>query len=207
MLTSEPKRAFTCRAEQRLLTECCGRSERLPNANSSAKTAVPKLCIFSPLCTTEQPSTVFMPGRVRLLGDTLFIRIITAVLHYLFQVEVVCFQYCPVEDRKVYSMIIVSIGEEQRSLQEATPTWINEQVNRRRADGQPICARVSIQQGGLNLSLATPNCSSTQGGGRRPPNPNEKELCALWADRGLNDPHFSGGNLVAFLAQLRRLFA
>lgn len=102
-------------------------------------------------------------------------------------------------------MIIVSIGEEQRSLQDATPVWINEQIQRRRADGQPICARVSIQQGGLNMSLATPNCTSTQGSGRRP-TPDEQELFALWADRGLNDPHFSGGNLLAFLAQLRRLF-
>jgi len=46
-------------------------------------------------------------------------------------------------------MIIVSIGEKQRSLQDATPVWINEQIQRRHADGQPICARVSIQQGRL----------------------------------------------------------
>ncbi len=103
-------------------------------------------------------------------------------------------------------MIIVSIGEEQRSLQEATPAWINEQIQRRRADGQLICAKVLIQQGGLNMSLATPCCASPQGGGR-PPNPNEKELFALWGDRGLNAPHFTGGNLVAFLEQLRHLFA
>jgi len=103
-------------------------------------------------------------------------------------------------------MIIVSIGEEQRALQDATPAWVNEQIQRRRGDGQSICVRVSIKQGGLNMSLATPNCASTQGEGRTP-NPNEKELFALWADRGLNDPHFSGGNLVAFLAQLRRFFA
>lgn len=102
-------------------------------------------------------------------------------------------------------MIIVSIGNEQRALQDATPAWIQEQIQRRRADGQSICARVSIQQDGLNVNLATPSCVSSQGGGR-PPNPNEKEVFALWADRGLNDPHFSGGNLVAFLAQLRRLF-
>lgn len=103
-------------------------------------------------------------------------------------------------------MIIVSIGEEQRTLQDATPAWINEQIQRRRADGQSICARVVIHQGGLNMSLATPNCASTQGGGRLP-SQSEKELFALWANRGLNDPHFSGGNLVAFLAQLKRLFA
>lgn len=114
-------------------------------------------------------------------------------------------EFSPLGSRKVYSMIIVSIGEEQRSLQDATPVWINEQIQRRRADGQSICAKISIQQGGINMSLATPNCISTPGGRRRPTQ-EEKELFALWADRGLNDPHFSGGNLVAFLAQLRRLF-
>jgi len=102
-------------------------------------------------------------------------------------------------------MIIVSIGGEQRSLKDATPAWINEQIQRRRADGQLICAKVLIRQGGLNISLATPCCADTQGGGR-PPNSNEKELLALWDDRGLNTPHFTGGNMVAFLAQLRHLF-
>lgn len=102
-------------------------------------------------------------------------------------------------------MITIRIGEEHRSLQEATPSWITEQIQRRRADGQAVCVRVSIQHGGLNMSLATPNCASTQGGGR-PPTQNEKELFTLWADRGLNDPDFSGGNLVAFVAQLRRSF-
>lgn len=96
-------------------------------------------------------------------------------LHKLLHVEAVCLRYSLVGSRKVYSMIIVSIGAEQRSLQDATPVWINEQVQRRRADGQPICARVSIQQGGLNMSLATPNCTSTQGGGRRP-TPDENDL-------------------------------
>ena len=66
-------------------------------------------------------------------------------------------------------MIIVSIGGEQYSLTDVTPAWINEQIQRRRADGHPICARVSIQRGGLNMSLATPKGTSMQGGGRRPP--------------------------------------
>lgn len=104
------------------------------------------------------------------------------------------------------TVIIVTIGEQQRSLQEVTAEWINQQIQRRRADGRPVCARVSIQQGGLNMALSTPNCGNAGGGGRLP-NSNEKEVFRLWADRGLDDPHFSGGNLVAFLAQLKRSFA
>lgn len=100
-------------------------------------------------------------------------------------------------------MIAVRIGEEERSLQEATEQWINHQIQRRRADNQAICVRVSIRQGGLDMALATPSCNGA-GGGRRTPNANEMEVFRLWKERGLDEPEFSGGNLVAFLAQLKR---
>lgn len=103
------------------------------------------------------------------------------------------------------TMITVTIGEEERTLQEATEQWINHQIQRRRADGMAICVRVSIRQGGLDMILATPSCIS-RGGSGRAPNANEKEIFGLWNQRGLNDPNFSGGNLIAFLAQLKRSF-
>jgi len=103
-------------------------------------------------------------------------------------------------------VITVNIGQEQRSLHEATPEWINQQIQRRRADGESVCVRVSILEGGLDMALSTPNYMNSGGGGR-PPSSNEKEIFHLWRERGLDDPHFSGGNLVAFLAQLKRSFA
>lgn len=102
-------------------------------------------------------------------------------------------------------MIAVRIGEEERSLQDATEQWINQQIQRRRVDNQAICVRVAIRQGGLDMVLATPSCNGTGGG--RTPNANEIEVFRLWNERGLNVPDFSSGNLVAFLAQIKRFFS
>jgi len=103
-------------------------------------------------------------------------------------------------------MITVRIGEEERSLQAASEQWITQQIQRRRADGHSICVRVSIRRGGLDMTLTTPGCV-TGGGGGRAPNANEREIFQLWNERRLNDIDFTGGNLVAFLAQLTRTFS
>lgn len=100
-------------------------------------------------------------------------------------------------------MITVRIAEEERQLDAADEQWINQQINRRRADGQTVCVRVTVHKDDLDVVLSTPNCAS--GGGGRPPRPREREVLDLWNQRGLNDINFTGGNLVAFLKQLKRL--
>lgn len=100
-------------------------------------------------------------------------------------------------------MITVRIAEEERQLDAADEQWINQQINRRRADGQTVCVRVTVHKDDLDVVLSTPNCAS--GGGGRPPRPREREVLDLWNQRGLNDTNFTGGNLVAFLKQLKRL--
>jgi hypothetical protein len=52
----------------------------------------------------------------------------------------------------------------------------------------------------LDLAFATAACGG--GGGGRAPNPRERELFELWAKHQLNQPDFSGGQLVAFLKQV-----
>lgn len=101
-------------------------------------------------------------------------------------------------------MIRIRIGDEERELVSADEHWINQQINRRRADGRTVCVRVTVQEGDLNMALSTPTCGPS-GGGRRPPRPREKRVFDLWNQRGLNDADFAGGNLVAFLKQLTRL--
>jgi hypothetical protein len=101
-------------------------------------------------------------------------------------------------------MITVRIGTETRPVADATESWINEQINRRRGDGQNICVEVVMQTSGLNLRLATPGCG-TGGGGGRAPTANEREVLELWDKRGLNSAGFSGGNLIAFLKQVDRV--
>ena len=103
-------------------------------------------------------------------------------------------------------MVSIRIGEETRSIADASESWIAQQVNRRRADGQNVCVEVSINTLGLNIRLATPGCMAGVGGGR-PPTANERAVFELWAKRGLDSSNFTGGNLIAFLHQLRRLLS
>ena len=98
--------------------------------------------------------------------------------------------------------IRVLIGSSERDINNIEPNWINEQVNRRRSEGVPVCAKVIIEEGDINLSLATSDCPSTGGGNRRLTGP-EKEVVDLWNKLHLSETNFSSGNLVAFLKQLR----
>lgn len=101
-------------------------------------------------------------------------------------------------------MIRVQIGDMERELAGADEHWINQQINRRRADGESVCVKVTINEDDFNMILSTPSCGSCGGGGR-PPNNREKRIFDLWDHRGLNDIDFTGGSLVAFLKQLMRL--
>ncbi|MEN6571004.1 MAG: hypothetical protein ABFD24_04095 [Anaerolineaceae bacterium] len=102
-------------------------------------------------------------------------------------------------------MILIKIGEEERVLAEASEQWINQQINRRRADGISVCIIVTINERDLNLVLSTPSCNNFGGGGR-PPTPKENKVYELWDQRGLSKPDFTGGNLVSFLHQFENLF-
>ena len=101
-------------------------------------------------------------------------------------------------------MINIRIGNEERKLEDAEESWINQQINRRRAAGESICVRVRIKDDHLDLILQTPTCPSGGGGGRTP-NPHEREIIDIWNKLGLNKAHFAGGNLIAFLKQLMQL--
>lgn len=98
-------------------------------------------------------------------------------------------------------MIKVQIGESELELSNTSESWINQQINRRRADGLSVCVRVKIQNSRLNMTLSTPTCPAGYSGGRAP-NRYETEIFDLWEKRGLNKDNFTGGNLIAFLKQL-----
>jgi hypothetical protein len=102
-------------------------------------------------------------------------------------------------------MITICIAGEERRFEDVQESWINQQINRRRQDGKPICIQVSIRQGSINLLLSTPACSSGTGGSRIP-NRDENQVLDLWRRRGLNDIDFSSGNVVAFLKQMKQIF-
>lgn len=101
-------------------------------------------------------------------------------------------------------MITVRIGQEQRSLETADEQWVNQQIVNRRRDTQSDCVMVIIKEGGLDMILSTPGCAGGGGGGRQP-TAKEREVFEIWDKRKLNEPAFAGGNLVAFLKQLRNV--
>lgn len=98
--------------------------------------------------------------------------------------------------------VTVQIGTELRSGDDATESWITDQINRRRRDGAAVCIVVMVKSSGVDVRLTTPACGG--GGGGRAPNLREQEIIELWNERKLNSSDFTGGNLVAFLKQLRR---
>lgn len=101
-------------------------------------------------------------------------------------------------------MVTIKIGESERALTDAEPSWINQQINRRREEGVSVCVRVTIKTQELNILLATASCAGSGGGGRAP-NRDEHAVLELWQKRGMHQPDFNGGNLVAFLRQLEGL--
>ncbi|HSK74518.1 MAG TPA: hypothetical protein VK892_22645 [Pyrinomonadaceae bacterium] len=82
--------------------------------------------------------------------------------------------------------------------------WINQQINGLRKDGHPVCIRVSIDEGPVNLSLVTSDCASSGGGGREP-NEDENKIFDLWDELGLNKKDFPSGKFIAFLKQARNI--
>ena len=98
----------------------------------------------------------------------------------------------------------VKIGGSERPINEATESWINQQINSRKDDKQTVCVQVFLDEGGVDMVLSTPTCGGGGGGNRRPTT-KEQEIFDLWNRRGLNQSNFTGGALVAFLKQLERL--
>jgi hypothetical protein len=104
-------------------------------------------------------------------------------------------------------MITIRIGESVRSLDDDRnfdESWIIQQINRRRADNQPVCVQISIKQSPLNMTLSSSGCPGC-GGGTRLPNQHEQQIFDLWEKAGMSKSEFHGGNLVAFFKQLSSL--
>jgi hypothetical protein len=97
-------------------------------------------------------------------------------------------------------MIEVQIGDIRKHLRDVQPSWINEQLARRRRDGDPVCVQVFIDKPQVRMRLASPDCLGIAGG--RAATSGEQEIFELWEKHQLNDANFTGGNLIAFLRQI-----
>ncbi|MFL5329176.1 MAG: hypothetical protein ACJ8C4_09685 [Gemmataceae bacterium] len=98
-------------------------------------------------------------------------------------------------------MITVTIGNDRRQDDGITDGWIQEQIGRRRADGNMPHVTVEIA-GRANVTLSIP---SYPGGVGRRPNDLENQIFGLWRGLELDSPIFTANGLVAFIKGARRL--
>ena len=71
-------------------------------------------------------------------------------------------------------MIKVRIGSEERDINDASGSWITEQLVRRRRDEGHVCVQVIIDESQVDMTLPTPDCETAPG--IRRPNPREQEI-------------------------------
>ena len=100
--------------------------------------------------------------------------------------------------------VTVRFGDAERSNDEITANWIEQQVRVRQRDGQLACAAVRIEGDGVNVALAAGDCPPGRGSGREA-NSRELEVIELWRRRHLGDGRLVSGALEAFVRQVQRL--
>jgi hypothetical protein len=95
----------------------------------------------------------------------------------------------------------ISIAGDERPLATATVGWIRDSVRALTSRGMPVCVRVSISDGSLNLLLSTPGCNDH--GRARELNNEEKKIIDLWMKRGLDQADIDEGQLIAFVNEIK----
>lgn len=90
----------------------------------------------------------------------------------------------------------------EKKLSHTNQYWITKQINKRKAEGHSVCARVIItKENHSNIALSTAACPIT-GTGDELLNKYESELFNLWQQQGLAKEKFTSEDLIAFLQQL-----
>lgn len=96
----------------------------------------------------------------------------------------------------------ISINGSQRTLADAEPNWLANQINGRKHDGQTICLHIRLEQP-VALTLATQGCGLSGGSGAsRPYTPKENQVIALWHECGMGEPDLKLGHVMQFLRRL-----
>ena len=90
----------------------------------------------------------------------------------------------------------------EKKLSNTNKYWITKQINKRKAKGHSVCARVIItKENDLNIALSTAACPITATGDELLTK-DENELFSLWQKQGLAKEKFTSDDLIAFLKQL-----
>jgi len=99
-------------------------------------------------------------------------------------------------------MIKVIINEQDRIWDSSQTGWLNGTINELQKAGEPVCVRVLIEYGDINLCLSAGICNNSEGGGR-PLNTHENEIVEYWNRLDVEAPPLIGGKLVAFLNSIK----
>ena len=100
--------------------------------------------------------------------------------------------------------IRIRIDEVEHDLEQADEHWVISQIEQRKRDNGQVCVQILINEGGLNMRLLSADCN-VGGEGGRPPTNQEQEIFDLWDQHVLRGQDIVGGQVVAFLKQLRRI--
>lgn len=100
-------------------------------------------------------------------------------------------------------MIKVIINEQDRIWDSSQAGWLTGTIKELQKDGVPVCVRVSIQYGDINVGLSAGSCSSSSCAGR-PPNSREQELINSWNDMAVDEIPLKSGKIISFLNRVKR---
>lgn len=104
-------------------------------------------------------------------------------------------------------MIELKIGANTRSfnnVNEIDESWIARQVTGHGNNRIPPCIRLTIEEGSINILLATQGCADS-GGGSRLPNREESRIFELWREMQLDGQNFQIEKFIAFFNRVRTL--
>lgn len=99
--------------------------------------------------------------------------------------------------------VTISINGQERRYAHLVEKWITDRLKEVEAEGGPVCVKVTVSGGEVDLIVTSGGCSGGGGGGGRRPNVLEAEIFERWNKRGLNELEIKPGPLIAFLHQLK----
>jgi len=102
-------------------------------------------------------------------------------------------------------MVHVSIGNENRDLRDVAPAWLRSAVQRLRHSGAPVCVKIRITSGAIEMILATCDCPSGDAEDVRPFRGEEISISHNWQAKRLDAADFNVADLEDFLKRLRKL--
>ena len=103
-------------------------------------------------------------------------------------------------------MINLKIGTNNcnfNNISEINENWITQQLVLLRNNRLPFCIRIAIEEGSVNLLLATKGCASS--GGSRLPNREENRIFELWREMKLDGERFELEKLFTFFKRIRNI--